>query len=560
MGAVPLPHREARASMSPEMLADATTAAEQARDRAQTPPRVAALTLLSHPQAHRVGEWLTLGGLARGDSVRLTRNAPDFLRPGAPLGLPLADPFMSRKPLVFSAGPEGAIRLFVEEDGTRVVAGEPFQGAWEFTAEELAAGIPLELGGRVLLLLHLRTELPTASRESLGMVGQSVGLQLVRMAVEQVADLEVPVLVRGETGTGKELVARAIHARSGRRDERFVSVNLGAIPKELAAAELFGAHKGAYTGATREREGFFRAAQGGTLFLDEVGEASPEVQVMLLRVLETGEMYPVGAHTPVATDVRLVAATDAHLEEHIQQGRFKAPLLHRLAGYSIRLPPLRERREDIGPLFFHFAREALEALGEAWRLAPEEPHAEPWLPASLMARLVCHPWPGNIRQLRNVARQLVIASRGQPTPTVDPQLEQELGPAPSRFGHPAAAPRAEPSPPKSEAPPEHATPAAPAGRRKPSDISEPELLAALRHHAWDFQAAGDALGIPRASLYDRVKKTQGVRTAGDLSAEEISQSFHACQGDLDAMVQRLEVSKRALRRRVKELGLTPKGE
>ena len=199
------------------------------------------------------------------------------------------------------------------------------------------------------------------------MVGESAALRQVRAHVERIADLPVPVLVRGETGTGKELVARAVHLRSPRRDGPFVSVNLGAIPRDLAAAELFGAVRGAYTGAAQDRPGFFRAARGGTLFLDEVGEAPPEVQAMLLRVLESGEMYPVGGQAPVATDVRLIAATDADLEERIRDGRFKAPLLHRLAGYEIRLPPLRERREDIGPLFVHFAREELERIGEAGR-------------------------------------------------------------------------------------------------------------------------------------------------------------------------------------------------
>src|SRR5262249_37195786 len=150
-----------------------------------------------------------------------------------------------------------------------------------------------------------------------------------RRAVQAVVDLHVPVLIRGETGTGKELVARAIHLHGPRRAKPFVSVNLGAIPRDLAAAELFGAQKGAFTGAVRDREGLFAAARGGTLFLDEVGEAPPEVQVMLLRVLETGEMTPVGGYSPVKTDVRLIAATDANLEEHIREGRFKAPLLHR---------------------------------------------------------------------------------------------------------------------------------------------------------------------------------------------------------------------------------------
>ncbi|WNZ66047.1 sigma-54 factor interaction domain-containing protein [Myxococcus sp. MxC21-1] len=218
----------------------------------------------------------------------------------------------------------------------------------------------------------------------LGIVGHGEGIHRVREDIIRVADLAVPVLIRGETGTGKELVARAIHASGPRRAGPFVSVNLGALAKELVAAELFGAQRGAYTGASRDREGYFRAAEGGTLFLDEVGEAPPEVQAALLRVLETGEIYPVGGHTPVPVDVRLVSATDAHLEARIQERTFKAPLLHRLAGFEILVPPLRERREDVGLLFLHFARQELEAMGEGGQLTSADPRAEPGCP---------RPWP-----------------------------------------------------------------------------------------------------------------------------------------------------------------------
>jgi len=321
-------------------------------------------------------------------------------------------------------------------------------------------------------------------------------------------------------------------------------VNLGAIPKELAAAELFGLRRGAFTGAVKDKQGFFEAAHGGTLFLDEVGEAPPEVQVMLLRVLETREIFPVGDRTPIQVDVRLVAATDANLEEQIRDGRFKAPLLHRLAGYDIRLPPLRARREDIGLLFFHFAREELETLGEGWRLSSADPSAQPWLPAPLAARLVRYSWPGNIRQLRNLTRQLVIASRGQPSLRIDPQLERELGtvvaPAPAA-GHSVRVPHL----PEARA----VVP-----RRKASEVSKQELLDALRANSWDLKPAADQLGIPRTSIYDLMERYE-IRTAGDLSVEEITRCYHECKGDLDAMVQRLEVSKQALRRRVRELGL-----
>jgi two-component system nitrogen regulation response regulator GlnG len=533
--------------MGESTTADVSTAAGQLRGPEEPAPGpIPALTIVSHPRAHRVGERLLLEALATGREVELSRNAPRFTRPGSALGQPLDDPFLSRKPLRFTLGPQGGVRLVVGDDGTPVVAGEPLRGSWEFGPEALEAGVPLELAARVVVLLHQVAPEVQGPSDSLGMVGQSPAVLRVRRQVEQVAHLDVPVLIRGETGTGKELVARALHQRSSRGQGPFVSVNLGAIPRELAAAELFGAERGAYTGATQGREGFFRAAHGGTLFLDEVGEAPPEVQVMLLRVLEGGELYPVGGRTPVTVNVRLVAATDAHLEEQIQQGRFKAPLLHRLAGYEIRLPPLRERREDIGPLFHHFARQELEALGEAWRLSPEDAYAEPWLPAPLAARLVRHSWPGNIRQLRNVTRQLAISSSGQARLQVDPPLEQELGAV-------AAALPAHPLPP--QAPLELEPVAEPVPRRKPSEVTEQELLAALRAHAWDMQAAADGLGITRGSIYNLMSKSPQIRTVKDLSAEEITRCFRACRGDLDAMVQRLEVSKRALQRRVRELRL-----
>jgi two-component system, NtrC family, nitrogen regulation response regulator GlnG len=499
------------------VLADVSTISVPKRSADEPESRlVPALTILSHPDIQRVGERLLMKGLLVGEEVSLSRRAPEFTRPGEVRGQPLADPCLSRKPIVFAPGGEERVRLRVEEGGTRVVAGDPIRGAREFGPGELTMGIPLELANRVVLLLHLTEPEASGPSDTLGMVGQGAGIRRVREHVEQVADLRVPVLIRGETGTGKELVARAIHQRSRRRNGPFVSVNMGAIPKELAAAELFGSQRGAFTNATRDREGFFRAAQGGTLFLDEVGEAPPEVQVLLLRVLETGELYPVGGHTPIPVDVRLVAATDANLEEQIREGRFRAPLMHRLAGYEIRLPPLRARREDIGPLFFHFAREELELLGEARRLESEDPHAEPWLPAPLATRLVRYAWPGNIRQLRNMTRQLVISNRGRQHLRLEAQLEQELGPAvvvpSSRSSLPT--PRPEPEP-----------------------------------------KAADQLGIPRSSIYDLIEKSPNIRTAGDLTPEEISGCYRECQGDLDAMVQRLEVSKQALRRRVRELGL-----
>ncbi|QDE93946.1 AAA family ATPase [Myxococcus xanthus] len=519
--------------------ADASTAEAPVRRRSAVRAELTpAVTLFAHPRLHRLGERFLLESLAAGKEVAISRNSPDFTRPKERLGGPLADPFLSRKPLRLIPGTAGSVLLDPGDGSQVVVSGEPLSAPREFSVQDIAEGVTLELGGRVGLLLHLTRSTDDDEPDALGMVGASLGIRHVRQRIEQVAALSVPVLIRGETGTGKELIARAIHEHGPRRQRPFISVNLAAVPKELAAAELFGARKGAFTGAVRDQKGVFLAANGGTLFLDEVGEAPPEVQVILLRVLETGELYPVGAHQPVKVDVRLLAATDAQLEAQIEEGRFKAPLLHRLAGYVIHVPPLRERREDIGLLFHHFAREEMTALGAARQMTAGDAYAEPWLPVGLASKLVRCAWPGNIRQLRNVARRLVIDNRGKPSLSLDAELQREL----TSPAAPTATPPVAPTTPEVK-------------RRRASNITEAELVAALRECDWDLNPTADRLGVARASLYDLIQRHPNIRTAGRLSAAEISRCHQECQGDLQSMARRLEVSRKALARRLKELGL-----
>src|SRR6185295_11472077 len=306
----------------------------------------------------------------------------------------------------------------------------------------------------------------------------------------------------------------------------FLGVNIGSIPPTLAASELFGAVRGAFTGAVEPRSGFFRRAHGGTLFLDEIGEVGGEVQAMLLRVLETGELYAVGSQAAQRVDVRVLAATDSNLEARARSGDFRAPLLHRLGGYVIWLPPLPERREDFGRLFHHFLAEELA------RVAGEENQGTgERIPASLVARLARHDWPGNIRQLRNVARQLAIANRGRERIEVTPAVERLLAESPTGTSGTARA--------------NAARSVAPAPRkRRGSEIPDLEVENALRAHRFDLQAAATALGISRPSLYERIAAHPTLRTASDLTAAEISIAFAACGGDLEAMVDRLEVSPR----------------
>ncbi len=306
------------------------------------------------------------------------------------------------------------------------------------------------------------------------------------------AGLSVPVLLRGETGTGKEPVARALHDASPRRGRPYLAVNMAAVPATLAAAELFRAARGAYTGADRKRDGFFLKADAArrswTRWRRFLARSSP-----CPSRLENREIQPVGGDEPRRVDVRLVAATDADLEGAVAAGRFRAPLLHRLAGYEIRIPPLRERRDDFGRLFLHFLRLELEELGEGHRLATS-PEDRSFIPAALMARLAVFDWPGNVRQLRNLVRQVVLAGRDAGEPGMWLQAErlfQEAGARKTRPEDSGSRPAAVPEGPEK-------------GLRKayrsPDDVTEEELLAALRANRWRLQRvaaeASDLPGVP----------------------------------------------------------------
>src|SRR4051812_205593 len=357
--------------------------------RQRSRARVPALTILYHPDLSRVGECARLPELLRGGEALISRSAPDFFKAafqGPPL--PLGDIYLSRTPWRLRRDPEtGTVRLLSAESRIRIAA----DGAWipeqrDLTAGEVRRGVVLELAERIVLVLHEVPEIPGQAPSYAELIGENEGILRLRNEIRHVADLDVPVLIRGETGTGKELVARAIHAASRRHGPPCVCVNMGAIPPSLAPSALFGAARGAFTGAVHDQAGYFQRADGGTLLLDEIGEAPAEVQVMLLRVLETGEVQRVGSPAAQKVDVRLLAATDADLEQAVAAGRFRAPLLHRLASYEIAIPPLRERRDDFGRLLVHFLRQELSAIGEERRLLPAGP-APPWLPASIVARL-----------------------------------------------------------------------------------------------------------------------------------------------------------------------------
>jgi transcriptional regulator with GAF, ATPase, and Fis domain len=254
-----------------------------------------------------------------------------------------------------------------------------------------------EAENRTLLSRLGRTDLQDA------IVGQGSGLRLVMQRVDQVARSDVPVMIFGETGTGKEVIARAIHARSPRANGPVLRVNCGAIPSELIDSELFGHERGSFTGAVGTRKGWFERADGGTLFLDECGELPLAAQVRLLRVLQDGVVERVGGDREIHVDVRIVAATHRDLQAMITDGRFREDLWYRLSVFPIRLPPLRERIEDIAELAIHFSQRAAHRLGMPTLVPTQED----------INLLIHYPWPGNVRELRAVMERAAILGDGK---------------------------------------------------------------------------------------------------------------------------------------------------
>ena len=242
-----------------------------------------------------------------------------------------------------------------------------------------------------------------AAAASQGMLGQAPAMQEVFRAIGRLSQSHATVLITGETGTGKELVAHALHRHSPRKDKPFIALNTAAIPKDLLESELFGHERGAFTGATASRRGRFEQADGGTLFLDEIGDMPPDLQTRLLRVLADGEFYRVGGHSPVRVNVRVIAATHQALEERVRQGQFREDLFHRLNVIRIKLPPLRERREDIPLLIKHFLQKSARDLGVEMKQVSDEA-------IKLLAGL---PYPGNVRQLENLCHWLTVMAPGQ---------------------------------------------------------------------------------------------------------------------------------------------------
>ena len=375
--------------------------------------RPASESASTHPAVlspERRHDWCLASRIARGPADRIVDEIPGLIPSGWTGDVLAAGLSLDDEPLgVWLLGSEPPARFLPEHEAIIAALCEPIAVAlhherrWrELTNLREAA----EADRRSLLARLGRQDITDT------IIGAGSGLREVLHGVEQVARSNAPVLILGETGSGKEVIARAIHARSARSTGPFLRVNCGAIPPELADSELFGHERGSFTGAAGQRKGWFERADGGTLFLDEIGELTPAVQVRLLRVLQDGSFERVGGQQSLRVDVRLVAATHRDLHAMVGDGRFRADLWYRINVFPLRLPALRERPEDIPPMATHFALRAAERLG----LTPRLPSPTD------MDRLITYDWPGNVRELAAVIERAAILGEGRRL-----EIERALG-------------------------------------------------------------------------------------------------------------------------------------
>ena len=288
-------------------------------------------------------------------------------------------------------------------------------GAFEYIPKPFEVDEAVSIVKRALIEHTRATSDPAApsQQQPAEIIGKAPAMQEVFRAIGRLSKSNVTVLINGQSGTGKELVANALHRHSMRKDGPFVALNMAAIPQDLIESELFGHEKGAFTGANQARVGRFEQARGGTLFLDEIGDMPAEAQTRLLRVLSDGKYYRVGGHEPLEADVRIIAATHQNLETLVSDNRFREDLFHRLNVIRIHLPNLCDRSEDIPMLLEHFLAEAARELGEEMKVIPED----------TMNFLVSLPWQGNVRQLENFSRWITVMATGREVLLDDLPLE-----------------------------------------------------------------------------------------------------------------------------------------
>ena len=508
--------------------------------------RFIAVRVLAHPNPARAGEFAPLFDANDGGTVALSRETPDFRTPSGGRAGPLASARITRNQLQIVRTPDGLGLRHAAELPAVEVNGRLLVKECTVSAAELQAGITVLFGRDLALWIGWFEHLdPVPAMPTL--IGEGTEMRRLRQQIGSLAELDVPVLLRGETGVGKELVAAAIHRHGKRSKGSYVAVNLAGVPPSMAASELFGHKRGAFTGATEERKGYFAQADGGTLFLDEIGDVSFDVQSLLLRAVQERVIQPVGG-TPRQVDVRLIAATDSDLESAVARREFREPLLRRFS-CELRVPPLRARREDVGLLFFHLLRGHLEKMSEAHRLESLGDGEEPFVPAAFVAALALHAWPGNVRELANVALKFAVENRGRSRGRASQDLMRLI--SPRRDEAPALSVAPAPAAARTTT-----VTAPPLAARRAEEVSDADLLDTLRAEAFSPERTARRLGLSKSYVYKRLRAHPEVARAHAIPATEIRAALRDCGGDVVSAAARLRISTRALRLHLRRLDPT----
>jgi DNA-binding NtrC family response regulator len=494
--------------------------------------------IVFHPDLARVGAVARFSlDEASGEGVAVGRQAPVFTSV-AGAAVPIGDPCVSRH--------QATLRWSAKK---RVFAIEPAKGARREVRvhggdgadlgpapREAPPGSLVVIGDRVALSVDCAPGAPT---KHLDPWGHSPSIAALSARVITLAAARDTVLIEGETGAGKELVARRLHETSARRRDPFVVVNCAALPDALVESELFGHAAGAFSGAAHAKRGLFLSAGRGTIFLDEIGELPTAAQAKLLRALEQHAVRPVGEAHEQPFEARVVAATNRDLEAEVRAGRFREDLYARLEAPRVRVPPLRERRADIAPLFVQFLerrRASCPALDRLWRPADMRP---PPVPLSFFLELLARDWPRNVRELDKLAAETAACNDHPGEFTAPPPPDS----ARSNARRGAARDGGERD--------DDARPEPRPDRERPT---AEELADALAAHEHVQHRVARALGVSRTTL-DKWMRELGLRRPKELSREEIARACAAHEGDLAAAARSLGVSARGLRLRMTELGV-----
>ncbi len=477
------------------------------------------LTVVFHPDRARIGASLILGaldasGLLHLDATMLGRNAPLFGD-----GLGLNEPHISRRALTLRHHARG-LKLLNTSDKSYTQLGPEKASSMSLSFKELESGVAIRFGHAVVCWLRLAPELATYSTPEnvksvdnlvAGFIGVSPQASNVRRLISIAASSDLPVLLRGESGVGKEVAAMAIHAASTRSDKQLIVLNMAALPETLAEAELFGSARGAFTGAEK-RSGYFTQANDGTLFLDEIGDLPMSVQPKLLRALQTGEVQVVGGRS-YSVDVRIIAASDADLNDNTG---FKNALLQRLAGITINLPTLRERLEDLGILL---------ATSEHTRpllyksMKPRD--AAAW--ASFVYDALYQAWPGNVREFLLSAQRFALSLHHD---TKNGLTKRHFIVHTSEDN-----------------------------RSNPKVLTDAEIEAIHEQSEFEIAETARRLGLSRGALYRRVETIPGVRLSADYSDAEIEDALGRVGPNLSALSQALRLSKASIASRLRLMGV-----